>query len=146
MEKNVFAAVCLLAACPVILPAQAANTIPKIQLTVTVVDQTAGEPLKQGETVPPGHMFNVTVTTNDIDCAGQLAVTALGAAGAPPEVGVQTFGYVIGPNSGGNSANGATLMTGHPPGRKNDFKISATCNGVVKRQFVFKTFEFYVAK
>lgn len=143
MARSVIAALCFLAASPVILPAQAASATPKIQLTLTVMDLTANKPIKQSETVPAGHQFNVTVSTNDIDCAGQFAVTALGAPGAPPEAGVQALAYVIGPSSGSNSATGQTLTVTHPPSGKNDFKISATCNGAVKRQFGVKTFEFY---
>jgi len=83
----------------------AAQTSPTI--SITVQDVTTGQQISNGETVAAGDQFQATVTTtNNIDCAGQFVVTAVGAPGAPPEVLVQIVPFIIGPASGGDSVTG----------------------------------------
>jgi hypothetical protein len=115
---------------------------PKIVLSVTAFDITANQPIAKGQTVRAGHQFAVTVTTNGIDCAGQFVVSARGAAGGVPAVLVQAIPYVIGPASGTNSASGPGLTASVLSSGKNDFKISASCNGGANSQFGFGSFEF----
>src|SRR5579863_1793910 len=115
-----------------------------LSLTITVQDITTGQPITNGETLHATDNFQVTVTTNNINCAGQFVVTALGAPGAPPSVLVQTVPYVIGPASGGNSAIGSTLNASVLPSGYNDWKISTSCNGANRGQFASSHFEFFV--
>jgi hypothetical protein len=117
---------------------------PSLTVAITVQDVTTGKPISNGETLNALDNFQVTVTTNDTDCVGQFVVTALGAPGAPPSVLVQAVPYIIGPNSGSESATGGILTAGVLPTGFNDWKISTTCNGAVRRQFAASHFEFFV--
>jgi hypothetical protein len=113
-------------------------------IVVTVEDITTGLPISSGETITAGDQFQVTVNvTNNVDCAGQFVVTALGAPGAPPEVLVQNVIYIIGPASGGNSATGGVLTSNGTPGHPNKWKISASCDGALApAAFGFARFQF----
>jgi hypothetical protein len=83
---------------------------PNPTIAVTVLDVTTGLQISSGETITAGDKFQVTVTvTNNIDCAGQFVVTALGASGAPPEALVQNVIFTVGPASGGDSAKAECL-------------------------------------
>jgi hypothetical protein len=113
-------------------------------IAVTVLDVTTGLQISSGERITAGDQFQVTVTvTNNIDCAGQFVVTALGAAGAPPEVLVQNVIFIVGPASGGDSATGGVLTSNGTPGHPNQWKISASCNGAASpNAFGFAKFHF----
>jgi hypothetical protein len=119
-----------------------APTTPTI--AVTVLDVTTGLQISNGETITAGDQFQVTVTvTNNVDCAGQFVVTALGAPGAPPEVLVQNVIFTIGPASGGDSVTGGILTSNGTPGNPNKWKISASCNGAASpNAFGFGKFHF----
>lgn len=114
-------------------------------VTITVQDLTTGQGIANGETLSASDNFQVTVTTDNVDCAGQFVVTALGARGAPPEVLVQSNTYIIGPNSGGgNAITGGVLTAATLPSGHNDWKISASCNATRQEQFAANHFEFFV--
>jgi len=117
----------------------------RLKIVIGVVDATTNRPIKSGDTIPAGHLFQVTVASNGIDCAGQLLVSALGAPAAPPSVLVQTVPFIVGPAVGGNTATGAPL-TANPlgPGIANDWKISASCNGAEPKDIDFDHFELFV--
>jgi len=121
---------------------QAGSKSPTI--AVTVQDITTGLQISNGETVTAGDQFQVTVTvTNNIDCAGQFVVTALGASGAPPEVLVQDVIFIVGPASGGDTATGGILTSNGTPGRPNEWKVSASCDGAAAPgAFGFSKFHF----
>jgi hypothetical protein len=112
--------------------------------TITVQDLTTGQPITNGETISALDNYTVTVTTNGINCAGQLTVTALGAPGFPPEVGVLSTPFFIGPYKGGSdSFTTSTVMIGVLPNGTNDFKISSSCNAPGRGKFSFSHFEFF---
>jgi hypothetical protein len=119
------------------------STATRLSISATVQDLTTGKPIKRGQTVAAGDQFQVTLTTNDVDCAGQFVVTALGGSQAPPSVLVQVVPFIVGPASGGNSATGGTLTANGFGNLPNDWKVSATCNGAVPNQFSSATFEFF---
>jgi hypothetical protein len=112
--------------------------------TITVQDVTTGLPISNGQTLASSDKFQVTVTTNDVNCAGQYTVTALGAPGVPPSVLVQVVPYIIGPASRHNSVTGGILSAGVLPSGYNDWKISSSCGGAQTGQFAFSHFEFFV--
>jgi hypothetical protein len=122
------------------LPRAEADANPRPRVRVTVTDLATGEPIKDGDTLTSQTTYEVTVTTTGGDCAGQLAVTALGAAPAPPSVLVQVAPFIIGPAVGGNSVTGFPLVST----LQNDWKISASCHGATKNDFDFASFEFFV--
>lgn len=115
--------------------------VASIAVSIAVADLTTGHPIVPGQTVNNGDSFQVTVTTNGTNCAGQFVVTALGAPGAPPSVLVQVVPYIVGPASGGNSVTGNTLTAG---GTGNEFKVSTSCDGVHTGQVAYSSFEFRV--
>ena len=123
----------------------ATATHPK--LTLTVVDVTTGLPIVSGSSVAAGHLFQVSVATNGVDCSGQFVVTALGAIGFPPSVLVQFAPFTIGPAVGQNTASGGVLTANplvNPPNvSTNDWKISATCNAAAGGQFDSDRAEFF---
>jgi hypothetical protein len=53
-----------------------------------------------------------------------------------------TFPFTIGPTS--NSFSLSPFYVGVLPPGKNDWKISTSCNGASRGQFVFGKFEFFV--
>jgi len=118
----------------------AASSSPAI--TITVSDLTTGQQISSGETITAGDQFQVTVTvTNNINCAGQFVVSAVGA-GALPEVLVQVVPFIIGPASGSDSVTGGILTSNGTPGHPNHWKISASCNGTAPNAFGFARFQF----
>ncbi len=138
--------ICLVAVVVIVLygfrRVQAQNDV---MIQVSVFDVTTGQPIAPGQVLTTNtDQFQVTVTTNNIDCAGQFTVTALGAPGNPPSVLVQSVPFIIGPFGGSNSVTGGVLTAGSRPDGTNDFKVSASCNGAVPAQFAFDTFEFFV--
>jgi hypothetical protein len=119
------------------------TTSSKPTISISVFDVTTGQPILQGETITAGDQFQATVTVNnDINCAGQFVVTAIGAPGAPPEVLVQLVPIIIGPAVGTNSATGGILTSNGTPGHPNYWKVSASCNGVTLNAFGFAQFQF----
>ena len=112
-------------------------------ISLQVMDLTTGKVIKPGQTVTAGDQFQVIVTTNNINCAGQFVVTALGAPGAPPSVLVQVVPYIVGPFGGSNSASGEVLTANGLSGGKNNWKVTTTCNGAVPGQFAANATEFF---
>jgi hypothetical protein len=110
-----------------------------LRLRVTVRNADTGEQI--GWRTPLGTPFQVTVSTNDVDCAGQFVVTALGSSGAPPSVLVQAVPFIIGPGVGSNAVTGAILQAA---GVDNDWKVTASCNGAKRGQIAFAFHEFLV--
>lgn len=110
---------------------------------------TPDQPVKFGETIQnQTPTITITVTSN-FDCAGQLALTALGAPGFPPEVGILTSPglftvgpHVVPPYGNGDSVTTLPVTLGVLPNGTNVFKISASCNGAGRRRFAFDVFEF----
>ena len=116
-----------------------------LTIHVTVKDVTTGKMIKPGQMVHAGDLFQVTVTTNGVDCAGQFVVTALGASGAPPSVLVQSMPFIIGPATGSNSVTGGELSANSMGSTgTNDWKVTASCNGPVALQIAYGHMEFYV--
>lgn len=120
------------------------DAITPLEVAISVKDVTTGKRIRSGQTLTSSDNFQVTVSTNNVDCAGQFVVTALGAPGAPPSVLVQIVPYIIGPNSGGNTVSGGILTAGVLPSGYNDWKISTSCNGARGGQFAFGHVEFFV--
>jgi hypothetical protein len=116
---------------------------PLLRTTITVQDLTTGQLIKRGETINAVDTVQITVTTNGVNCAGQVAVTALGITGAPPEVGVVSAPFTIGPATS-NSFSLSPFYVGVLPSGENDWKISSSCNGASRGQFDFGKFEFFV--
>ncbi|MGA2073818.1 MAG: hypothetical protein ABSH52_09965 [Terriglobia bacterium] len=115
-------------------------------IALSVQDLTTGKSVVPGGTITAGDQFQVTVTAApEFNCAGQFAVTAVGAAGAPPSVIVQVVPFIIGPFTGTNSATGGILTSNGAQGDENDWKISASCNGGSSNSFAFSQFEFLSA-
>jgi hypothetical protein len=110
-------------------------------IRITVMNTNTFTPIQNRQTIGEGTPFQVKVTSNGVDCAGQLVVTALGAIGLPPSVLVDVESFIIGPAVGTNAVTGPPLTAG---GFGNDFKISATCNGAKPAQFAHASFEFFV--
>src|SRR2546425_9748162 len=83
----------------------------RLRISIEVTNLDTGMPIKRRDTLTAVTPFQVTVTTNGIDCAGQFVVTALGdpSVGAPPSVLVQFIPFIIGPAVGNNSASGEPL-------------------------------------
>ena len=117
-----------------------------LKIAISVQDLTTNQPISYGETIHAVDTIKVTVTTNGVNCAGAVAVTALGITGAPPEVGVVSSPFYIGsaPTEPGESFSLAPFYVGVLPNGTNDWKISASCNGARVGQFDFATFEFFV--
>lgn len=126
--------------------------LPQLTISVTACSPspcTPDQPVKFGETIQnQTPTITITVTSN-FDCAGQLALTALGAPGFPPEVGILTSPglFTIGPDvvppyGNGNSVTTLPITLGVLPNGTNAFKISASCNGARQLQFAFAVFEF----
>jgi hypothetical protein len=112
-------------------------------IAVTVLDVTTGQPIPLGGRITAGDRFQATITvTNNIDCAGQFVVTAVGAQGAPPEVLVQIMPFIVGPASGGDSVTGGILTSNGTPGHPNHWKVSASCDGLASNAFGFARFQF----
>lgn len=115
-------------------------------LEITVRDVTTGQPVESGDTITAGDQFQVTVTVADqVNCAGQYVVTALGAPGGPPSVLVQFQLFILGSAVGSNSVTGGVLTSNGTPGHPNDWKVSASCNGAKREAFHFTKFEFLSA-
>jgi hypothetical protein len=110
-------------------------------ISIQVKNLSSGKNIPNNSNVPNGTPFQVTVTTNNVNCAGQFVVTALGAPRAPPSVLVQTVPYIVGPFGGSNSASGSPLSAS---GSGNVFKVSTTCNGAASSQFATAHFQFFV--
>jgi hypothetical protein len=110
-------------------------------ISIQVKDLSTGKNIPNNSNVPDGTPFQVTVTTNNVNCAGQFVVTALGAPTAPPSVLVQILPYIVGPFGGSNSASGSPLAAG---GSGNIFKVSTTCDGAARSQFATAHFQFFV--
>ena len=113
---------------------------------------TPDQPVKVGETIQ-NQTPTITITvTSDFDCAGQLTLTALGAPGFAPVVGITTSPEVFflggpdlpAPYNNGNSVTTFPTTLGVLPNGTNAFKISASCNGAAQRQFAFAEFEFSI--
>ena len=111
---------------------------------------TPDQPVEFGETIRnQTPTITITVTSN-FDCAGQATLTALGAPGFAPVVGIATSPEVFflgGPDlpppyNNGNSVTTLPVTLGVLPNGTNSFKISASCNGAEPRQFAFAAFEF----
>jgi hypothetical protein len=126
--------------------------LPQLAISVTACSPspcTPNQPVKFGETIQnQTPTITITVTSN-FDCAGQLALTALGAPGFPPSVGILTSPglFTIGPDVVPPYGNGSSVTTlpitlGVLPNGTNAFKISASCNGAGPIQFAFAVFEF----
>jgi len=117
-----------------------------IGIAISVQDLTTGQPINYGETLHAVDTVQVTVTTNGVNCAGAVAVTAVGVTGAPPEVGVVSRPFYIGAASTepGESFSLAPFYVGVLPNGTNDWKISASWNGANVGQFDFAKFEFFV--
>ena len=126
--------------------------LPQLAISVTACSPspcTPDQPVKFGATIQnQTPTITITVTSN-FDCAGQLALTALGAPGYPPEVGIPTSPglFTIGPDVVPPYGNGDSVTTlpstlGVLPNGTNTFKISASCNGAAQRQVAFAVFEF----
>jgi hypothetical protein len=117
-----------------------------LTIHVTTKDLTTGKTIKANQTIAQGHTIQVSVTTNSVDCAGQFAVSALGAPGNPPAVLVQVVPYIIGPFVGSNIATGVPITVASLSATEsNDFKVSATCNGAPATQWASSHLEFFVA-
>ena len=111
-----------------------------LKIDIVVMNLATGEPIHRGETLTSVTPFQITVTTNDVDCAGQFVVTALGAPGAPPSVLVEIRSFIIGPDRGTNTFSGQVLDSAI----RNDWKVSASCNGAQPKEVAFDSFEFFV--
>jgi hypothetical protein len=114
-----------------------------LRTVISVQDLTTGQPIRHGETIHSVDTIQVTVTTIGIDCAGEIAITALGTTGAPPEVGVVSSPFTIGPATS-NSFSLSPFYVGVLANGTNDWKISTSCNGATRGQFYFERFEFFV--
>jgi len=134
----IFAVALIASLPPRVSPAQS-DSGPRARIKISVMDLGTGQPIKPGQTLTALTSFQVTVTTDGIDCAGQYVVTALGAASAPPSVMVQPVWFLIGPAMGTNSWTGAPLNST----LQNTWKISASCNSVQRNGFDFASFEFF---
>lgn len=124
--------------------AQAGDS-PQPVIRISVANLDSGESIRDHSTVMAGTDFQVTVATNEVDCAGQFVVTARGAPGAPPSMLVQFAPFIVGPSSSANAVTTAPLDAGVLPSGVNDFKISATCNAAEAAHFASATFEFFAA-
>ena len=143
MRSALLAASVGCAAITLVVTGSAFVKAPKAKISISVMDLTTGQPVVSSQTVAGGDLFQVTLTSNNADCAGQFVVTALGAPGSPPAVLVQFTPFVVGPSSGSNSVAGGVL-TANPFGTAaNDWKISASCNNAIPGQFDFDRFEFF---
>jgi hypothetical protein len=111
-------------------------------ITISVADVTTGQSIADGDTILARDTIQVTVTTNGVDCAGQVAITALGTTGAPPEVGVVSAPFTIGPATS-ESFSTFQFQAGTLANGTNDWKISASCNGAHVGQFSFARIEFF---
>jgi len=115
-----------------------------LRVTISVRNPITGERIRGEASVPAGTTFQVSVTTNGVDCAGHFVVSALGAPGNPPSVLVASVPFVIGPAVGSNTATGTTLVANALAGTQvNDWKISASCNGARREQFAHREIEFF---
>lgn len=123
--------------------AQSVNS-PQPVIRIAIANLDAGGLVRNDETIPAGTDVQITVTTNGVDCAGHLVVTALGAPGAPPATLVQTVPFILGPAVGNNAVTGSPLDAGVLPTGRNDFKVSATCNGAGHDHFSVAESEFLV--
>ncbi len=110
-------------------------------IKISVTDITTGAPIRTRQTITAGDIFQVTVTTNGVDCAGQFVVTALGLN--TPAALVQFLAFTIGPASGNESVTGGQLTANDFNGGVNDWKISASCNGAARSQWSKDFFEFF---
>ena len=121
-------------------------TSPQLAISVTACSPspcTPDQPVKFGGIIQnQTPTITITVTSN-FACSGQLALTALGAPGFPPEVFIITSPglFTIGPAVGG-SVTTLPIILGVLPNGTNAFKISASCNGARQLQFAFAVFEF----
>jgi hypothetical protein len=126
-------------------PIALGSDTPHPVITISVTDLTTGETISNEQTITATDFFQVTVTTNGVNCAGQFVVTALGASGSPPSVLVQSVPFIIGPAVSSNSVSGTQLQATVLSIGFNSWKISASCNGVGINQFAFASFQFFVS-
>jgi hypothetical protein len=118
-------------------PPPTSPPLDRLRIGIRVTDVATGQPI--GESVSSGTSFQVTVSTNGIDCAGQWVVTSIGAPGLPPSVIVQAVPFIVGPALGNDSAVGFILTTSP----NNRYKVSASCNGFEVGEHDFAFFEFF---
>jgi hypothetical protein len=133
----------VLALCGIALfsvPGERVSAAPDLAIEIQVMDLGANQPIKSGQILSLPTSFQVQVTTNGIDCAGQFVVTALGEQDESTSVLVQAVPFVIGPRANTMSAPGAPLKSG----TVNDWKISASCNSAEVDGKAFAFFEFFI--
>jgi len=117
---------------------QTASATDKLKIEIQVTNLATGQPISSGDRLTGVFPFQVSVRSDRVPCAGQWAVSALGAPGAPPAVLVQVVPFIIDPTVG--PATGGIINSSI----SNDYKITASCNGAEPRQHDFDFFEFFV--
>ena len=114
---------------------------PKPKITISVLNISDGGEIRNRQTLTAETFFQVKVTTNGVDCAGQHVVTAIGAPGFPPSVLVQASTFTVGPAVSSDFFINPEILTSTI---QNHWQISASCNGVRGKRAAFDFFEFFV--
>lgn len=126
------------------ISALAQSNLGGLGIGIRVINPYTKQNIDQGSTLSAITPFQVIVTTNGINCAGQFVITALGAPGNPPSVVVQNAPFIIGPAVNKNSVSSKTFTSDVRPDGFNDWKITASCNGAKPSASSFAFFEFFV--
>ncbi|MGR9051306.1 MAG: hypothetical protein ACU84J_01525 [Gammaproteobacteria bacterium] len=114
--------------------------IAALALQIRVVNVDTGEILTNGATITGAANIQVKVLSNNINCAGQYAVTTSGSSLDLPTLPSlrQVVPFVI-DTALGNTILGQPLSLG-----AGDVKIAATCNGLGPLQHATAYFELFV--
>ncbi len=122
--------------------------IVELNIKITVHDITTKTRLTNGQNVSAGDKIKVTIHTNGIDCTGSYIVTSLSPNPPPPLIVQQFDTFTIGPNSPArlNHFTGPAITLSGLTTGQDDWKISASCNGLGVGQFAFSQFEFFVTQ
>ncbi|MGR9051307.1 MAG: hypothetical protein ACU84J_01530 [Gammaproteobacteria bacterium] len=118
----------------------AADIAADLALQIRVVNLDTGEILTNGATITGAANIQVKVLSNNINCAGQYAVTTSGSSLDLPTLPSlrQVVPFVI-DTALGNTILGQPLSLG-----AGDVKIAATCSGLGPLQHATAYFELFV--
>ena len=116
-------------------------------ITITVQDLTTGQPITNGETLTATDTVQVWIsmpTTSTLNCAGELIVTQSGPPTNPAPQVAQNYIYFLGPAYGFFNVGFTAFPTFVQSNGKEDYKVSASCDGEANGSFKFAHFEFHV--
>ena len=107
-------------------PTLLVSTGTSLELQVLVKNATTDSVIADQAKIPAGTPYQVTVTTNEVDCAGAFVISGPGTSGGVALLAAQ--GFEIGPAAGLNSVS-SSILTADVTADGDTVKVSATCHG-----------------